>query len=195
VVVDDRGRPMADLAEEVVVWFEPDRPAGEPAPRQEEMITQRKRFLPRVMVVPTGSTVSFPNRDPILHNVFSVSGENRFDLGLMPRGEGGSHTFGEAGVVRVFCNVHHDMVAYVVVVDTAHFGSPTRDGRFRLSDVPDGPGTLSVWHERGQVVHMRVDPAGPPVDLRVEATRPLVPSHLDKTGRPYSRSRRNRYGR
>ena len=176
-----------------MVWFEPDRPAEEVEPEREEMITVRKRFHPRVLVVPTGSTVEFPNRDPILHNVFSVSGENRFDLGLMPRGEGGSHTFGEAGVVRVFCNVHHDMVAYVVVVDTPHFGSPARDGRFRLSGVPDGPGTLHVWHERGQVGKMRVDANGPPVRLQVRATRPLVPPHLNKAGRPYGRSRRSRY--
>lgn len=192
-VVDDRGRAMRGAAAETVVWFEPDRPASALKPEVEEMITVRKRFQPRVLVVPTGSTVGFPNSDPILHNVFSVSGDNRFDLGLLPRGEGGSHTFANSGVVRVFCNVHHDMVAYVVVVDTPHFGSPSDDGRFRLTGVPNGPGTLSVWHERGQVLKMRVDPSGPPVDLRVQATRPLVPPHLNKTGRPYSRSRRTRY--
>lgn len=196
-VVDERGRAIRGAAAETVVWFEPDRPAGEPAvttePEREEMITVRKRFIPRVLVVPTGSTVEFPNRDPILHNVFSISGENRFDLGLVPRGEGGSHTFVEPGVVRVFCNVHHDMVAYVVVVDTPHFGSPAKDGRFRLSGVPEGPGTLHVWHERGQVSKMRVDSSGPPVRLQVRATRPLVPPHLNKAGRPYSRSRRSRY--
>lgn len=192
-VVDSRGRVQSGAAGEAVIWFEPDRPEAEVEGRLEEMVTLRKQFYPRVLVVTRGSTVEFPNRDPILHNVFSVSGENRFDLGLMPRGEGGSHTFDEAGVVRVFCNVHHDMVAYVVVVDTPHHGSPTANGRFRLANVPDGPGTLHVWHERGQVRSMRVDPSGPPVSLRVAATRPLVPPHLNKAGRPYSRSRRSRY--
>lgn len=71
-------------------------------------------------MVPAGSTVRFPNQDSILHNVFSVSRANRFDLGLYRRGEGKSATFRQPGVVRVFCNVHHSMVAYVVVVETPH---------------------------------------------------------------------------
>jgi hypothetical protein len=158
------------------------------------MITRRKRFEPRVLVVPVGSTVRFPNRDPILHNVFSVSGGNAFDLGFVGRGEGGSHEFDEAGIVRVFCNVHHGMVAYVVVMATPFHDTAGADGRFRLSGLPSGAGTLYVWHERGDVTQRRVEAsAGGTVDVAVEATRPLVPPHMNKLGRPYARSRRGRY--
>jgi hypothetical protein len=154
------------------------------------MTTHRKRFDPRVLVVPVGSIVRFPNRDPILHNVFSISGGNAFDLGLIGGGEGGSARFVEAGVVRVFCNVHHRMVGYVVVVDTPFSTAPAPDGAFRLSGLPAGPGELVVWHERGEPLRQRVDPAsGPPPALRLELTRPLVPVHLNKLGRPYDPAR------
>lgn len=193
-VVDRRGRPVEGAAAEAVVWFRPDRPVEPPEPRLFAMVTRQKRFEPRVLVVPQGSTVRFPNLDPILHNVFSVSGGNSFDLGLVPEGRGGEHTFGSAGVVRVFCNVHHSMVAYVVVVDTPFHARPSRSGRFRLEDLPPGPGTLTVWHERGDPVERRLDPArGGETSVTVEATRPLVPPHLNKLGRPYARSRRDRY--
>jgi len=193
-VVDGKGRPVAESAGEAVVWFQPDRRVAPPAAGRFEMVTRRKRFDPRVLVVPVGSTVRFPNQDPILHNVFSVSGGNAFDLGFYARGDGESHRFGEAGVVRVFCNVHHTMVAYVVVMDTPFFTSPTADGSFRLAGLPAGGGTLFAWHERGEVTRRRVDPrSAGEVAVTVEATRPLVPPHLNKLGRPYARSRRGRY--
>lgn len=193
-VVDGRGRALPGEAAEAVVWFEPDRPVAAPQAGEYEMITRRKQFEPRVLVVPVGSTVHFPNRDPILHNVFSVSGRNSFDLGLVPRGEAGSHRFDVAGVVKVFCNVHHSMVAYVAVLDTPFHAVPGRDGRFQLRDLPAGAGTLTAWHPRGEPVSRRVDPArGPDAELAVEASRPLVPPHLNKLGRPYARSRRGRY--
>ncbi len=194
VVADDKGRPLRGAAAEAVVWFVPDR-AVRPAPAVErEMPTRRKQFEPRVLVVPVGSTVRFPNRDPILHNVFSVSGGNAFDLGLVPEGEGGSHRFAAAGVVRVFCNVHHSMVGYVVVLDTPFHAAPAADGGFRLRGLPAGPGTLYAWHERGEVATLRADPAQAAAPaLRIVASRPLVPPHLNKLGRPYARSRRDRY--
>lgn len=193
-VVNDHGRALPGAAAEAVVWFVPDRPAEPPQPGVYEMVTRRKQFEPRVLVVPVGSTVRFPNRDPILHNVFSVSGRNAFDLGLVPKGRAGSHRFDSAGVVKVFCNVHHSMVAYVVVVDTPYHAVPDRDGRFHLRGLPSGAGTLTAWHPRGDPVSRRVDPArGAATALAVEASRPLVPPHLDKRGRPYARSRRGRY--
>jgi plastocyanin len=187
------GRPAAG-ADQAVVWFEPDRPVRRPAAREVEMTTARKRFEPRVLVVPVGSTVRFPNRDPILHNVFSVSGRNAFDLGLLGSGEGGEARFVEAGVVRVFCNVHHRMVGYVVVLDTPFSAVPAADGSFRIAGLPEGPGELVAWHERGEPVRRRVDiAAGTSASLRLELTRPLVPVHMNKFGRPYERSRRDRY--
>lgn len=194
-VVDDRGRRLAGAASESVVWFVPDAGARPPRAGDYEMVTRRKRFEPRVLVVPVGSTVRFPNRDPILHNVFSVSSGNAFDLGLYSQGDGESHRFTSAGVVRVFCNVHHSMVAYVAVMPTAHYATPGADGSFRLRGLPAGPGTLWVWHERGEAESRRIDPARTgDVALSLTASRPLVPPHRNKLGRPYARSRRNRYG-
>jgi plastocyanin len=187
------GRKAVAGAEAAVVWFVPDERRPPPPPASFVMETHRKRFEPRVLVVPAGSSVRFPNRDPILHNVFSVSGGNTFDLGLVPRGEGGTVRFRQAGVVRVFCNVHHRMVGYVVVLDTPFHAAPDAAGRFRLAGLPAGPGQLVVWHERAEPLARRIDPAAGPLALTLELTRPLVPPHMNKLGRPYERSRRDRY--
>ncbi len=88
------------------------------------MVTVRKEFLPRVLAVPAGSKVRFPNQDPILHNVFSVSGENRFDLGLYKQGEAKEAHLLQAGMVNVFCNVHHSMVGYIAVLETPFTRAP-----------------------------------------------------------------------
>jgi plastocyanin len=154
------------------------------------MTTRKKEFLPRVLAVPVGATVQFPNEDPILHNVFSVSGENRFDLGLYRQGKGKSATFRTPGIVRVFCNVHQAMVGFVAVLDTPFSAFPDSAGNFTLS-VPDGPGTLEVWHEQTEPVTVAV-PAGalrPDWVLRPIVTRPRVPQHLNKLGKPYDRGR------
>ncbi|HUO87111.1 MAG TPA: hypothetical protein VM617_06950 [Thermoanaerobaculia bacterium] len=187
------GRKAATGADAAVVWFVPDARRPPPPAGSFVMQTRNKRFEPRVLVVPVGSSVRFPNLDPILHNVFSVSGGNSFDLGLLGKGEGGAMRFGEAGVVRVFCNVHQRMAAYVVVVDTPFYRSPDAAGRFHLGGLPAGPGQLVVWHERAEPVVRRVDPAAGPVSVTLELTRPLVPLHNNKFGRPYERNRRDRY--
>ena len=112
-------RPARSVAsEDVVVFFVPDKPLpaaarSHNAAAKFEMATVGKAYAPRVLAVPKGTEVHFPNRDRILHNVFSVSGKNRFDLDLYGAGESRSHTFDESGLVRVFCNVHrgHDRLS------------------------------------------------------------------------------------
>lgn len=178
-----------------VVWFEPgggDAAAAKPG--RFEIETRDKSFSPRVLAVPRGSTVRFPNRDPILHNVFSVSRGNAFDLGLLGQGPGAETKLEQPGVVRVFCNVHHGMVAYVVVVDTPHFTAPGNDGRFHLRGLPNGQGRLTVWHEQADEVtrEVRVPPPSP-LELALEISRPRVPRHLNKLGKSYGRNRRDRY--
>lgn len=175
-----------------VVWFEPAAGARSPGAETGEIVTRDKDFEPKVLVMPRGSRVSFPNRDPILHNVFSVSPGNAFDLGFLRRGESGEAAFGEPGVARIFCNVHQDMVAYVVVVDTPWYARASDDGTFRLEGVPPGPGRLHVWHERSEEQVLEVHPRDSPVEVRLEITQPRVPPHLNKFGRRYGRSR-NRY--
>ena len=110
--------------------------------------TSEKAFSPHILVVPVGSTVSVPNHDPFNHNVFSLSEDNPFDLGLYGRGETRSVRFAKAGVVRVYCNIHAQMSAFVVVRDTPWFAQPGSDGSFTLDGVPAGRYVLHASHER-----------------------------------------------
>ena len=128
-----------------------------------------KEFVPRVVVVPVGSTLRFPNHDPFDHNVFSVSEGAHFDLGQYGRGEAKAWTFTTRGLVRVFCNVHPRMVAFVQVMPTRLYTQPGADGSFTLEDVAPGRYTLRVWHERSAEVarELVVGPADVS-DLEVE---------------------------
>ena len=182
---------------QAVVYFEPASPPPvRPAEAPFEMVTRRKTFEPRLLVILRGSRVRFPNQDPILHNAFSVSSPNQFDLGLSRQGPGKEKRFDAAGLVRVFCNVHHDMVAYILVLDTPYHVSPDAGGEFVLTGIPRGPGKLTVWHEQADPWTADVElPQKPPGLLmaRVEIVRPLIPAHLNKLGQSYFRSQRDRY--
>src|SRR5436305_7561359 len=144
-----KGPAKESEVRQAVVYYEP---AGGAAPRRSDapfaMSTHQKQFLPRILVVPRGARVRFPNEDPILHNVFSVSPGNSFDLGLYRQGAGKEERFDKAGLVRIFCNVHHSMVAYILVLDTPYYTQPGADGQFVLSGLPKGRGRLTVWHEQ-----------------------------------------------
>lgn len=187
-----RARP-GDLRHSVI-YFTPRGPTAATTPGTYEVFTVKKEFRPRVLAVPVGSTVRFPNEDRILHNVFSVSGRNRFDLGLYRAGETRETTFENPGLVRVYCNVHHSMAAYVVVLTTPHFTSADARGSFRLTGLPAGAGTLTVWHERARSSSQAVEvPLERPLLVSLEVTRSRLPRHLNKFGKPYSRNGRRDY--
>ena len=194
-----KGAARGSDVRQAVVYFEPASPQSfqpiRPAETPLEMVTRRKELVPRVLVVPKGSRVRFPNQDPILHKVFSVSAPNQFDLGLYRQGPGKEKRFEDPGLVRVYCNVHHDMVGYILVLDTPYYASPNAAGEFVLTGLPRGPGKLTVWHEQAEPWTVDVDPAkgAAPVVARVEIVRPLIPSHLNKLGQSYFRSQRDRY--
>ncbi|HEV7505014.1 MAG TPA: hypothetical protein VGS07_08895 [Thermoanaerobaculia bacterium] len=187
----DRGSDVR----QAVVYFEPASPVPvRPAAEPFEMVTKRKELSPRVLVIPRGSRVRFPNQDPILHNVFSVSSPNQFDLGLYRAGPGKEKRFEEPGLVRVYCNVHHDMIAYILVLDTPYSVSPDASGDFVLTGLPRGPGKLTVWHEQGDPWTSKVElPQKTPLQIGVEIVRPLIPAHLNKQGQSYFRAQRDRY--
>lgn len=103
-------------------------------------------FSPRVIAVAAGETVEFPNLDPIYHNVFSPSPVRRFDLGKYPRGQSRSVTFPRPGLVNVFCDIHSNMEAYVLVLPHHAFARPDRDGRYELPALPAGRYVVRVWH-------------------------------------------------
>lgn len=186
----------AEEAAEAVVYFRPAvAPRLKPPAKPLEMRTWRKRFEPRILPVVAGSTVSFPNQDPILHNAFSTSKGNAFDVGLYGSGEEHTVAFPRPGYVRVYCNVHHSMVGHILVLDTPHFTRPGSDGRFRLTDVPAGKGDLVVWHDRATPWQSQVE-AGrqqAPVEVRLELKHKRIPPHMNKFGKPYGRSRDGAY--
>src|SRR5919108_3569268 len=107
-----------------------------------------EHFIPHVLPIRVGTTVAFPNDDPIYHNVFSLSRARTFDLGRYPRGESKSLRFGSIGVVQVFCHIHADMSAYILVLPNRYFVTPDSSGHFTIDGVPPGEYRFVAWHER-----------------------------------------------
>lgn len=133
---------------DVVAWLTPADGARPRAGRRFKIVQQGKRFQPHVLAVPVGSFVDFPNMDPIFHNVFSLFDGKRFDLGLYEAGTTRGVSFTKAGVCYVFCNIHPEMSAVVVAVDSAYYTTSTSTGALTIADVPPGRYRLSLWHER-----------------------------------------------
>jgi plastocyanin len=185
-MLDKDDRPGEDVGQ-AVIWLS--GPPSPPRPAvQAEIGTSNKEFSPHVLVVPVGSTVSFPNHDPFNHNVFSLSEENPFDLGLYGREEVRSVRFERPGLVRVYCNVHAQMSALVLVQDTPWYAQPASDGSFSLGPVPPGNYTLHAWHERAPELARSLEvPADGVAQLEVEldARGFEFKPHLNKHGQPY----------
>jgi plastocyanin len=132
----------------IVVWLEPLTPQ-QPAPHKKvEMAQKGKHFLPHILPIEVGTTVDFPNYDPIFHNAFSNYDGQIFDVGLYPPGTSRSVTFRREGTVRIFCNIHPAMSAVIVVVKSPYFTVSRKTGDFTISNVPSGAYRLHVFHER-----------------------------------------------
>ena len=113
-----------------------------------EVLNQHgSRFEPDLIVIPVGSTVQFPNSDPIFHNVFSLSKAQAFDLGFYPQGQSRTMKFDNAGIVQVYCHIHANMYAAIVVTESPWFDKPKADGSFSFSNVPPGRYRLTAWHK------------------------------------------------
>ncbi len=117
----------------------------EPEPLHARLDQKDETFIPHVVPVTVGSIVDFPNSDDIFHNVFSLSKPRRFDLGRYAEGQSKSVRFDTPGVVRVFCEIHSHMNAYIVVFSHRFYATTDDDGRYRIDDVPDGRHKLIVW--------------------------------------------------
>ena len=183
VILEKNNRPSSDLGD-AVLYLEGVAPAK---PVTVEIAITDKTYAPHVVVVPVGSTVRFPNHDPLDHNVFSLSEPNQFDLGLYGRGEAKSHTFTNPGLVRVYCNVHPRMVAYVQVMANRYYAQPGADGSFTIENVPPGHYRLHVWHERIPAEIVRDVSAGGDSTLQValDARGYHWQPHRNKDGRDY----------
>jgi plastocyanin len=172
------------------------RAVDEPAPaapaKHAVMLQKNKMFTPHIMPVVAGTTIDFPNGDPIFHSAFSTYDGQIFDLGLYAPGTSRSVRFRRPGIVRVFCNIHPSMSAIILVLTTPYFVVTQRDGSFRL-DVPPGSYDLDVFHERAtdQVLRslsrrIQVESAGiriPPIV--VSEAGYLIAPHKNKFGKDY----------
>jgi len=141
----------ADLIPEIknVVVFLKGAPFAGPLPAMHEEIRQeREAFVPRVLPITRGSTVVFPNSDPMFHNVFSLSSAATFDLGRYPMGRSRAETFTKPGLVKVYCHIHSHMSASVLVLDNPYFATPDLEGTFTLPNLPAGSYAIVGWHER-----------------------------------------------
>jgi plastocyanin len=125
-------KPKSDLSDVIVYLEQPEgtRPLAAATHRDYEMSTRNKQFSPRALAVPVGAAVNFPNYDPIYHNLFSVSSPNQFDLGLYKGGQSKKKSFDAPGIIRVFCNVHPQMTATIVIANTPYFTTTDEQGAF-----------------------------------------------------------------
>ena len=148
-----RGRP--NRRQSVVYLETAPQGAFEPRPTSPAVMDQKdETFVPYVLPILVGTTVSFLNSDPIYHNVFSLSKPRRFDLGRYPQGKSRSVRFDRPGIVRVFCEIHSHMSAFILVFSHRYFAPTDADGRYRIDAVPPGSYELVVWTD-GEVRETR----------------------------------------
>ena len=160
-VLDDKGKPVPDA----VVFLESPEAAKATKPLSGmEMAQKDKSFVPDTLVVTRGTAVQFPNRDTVRHHVYSFSPTKRFELKLYIGTPANPVVFDQAGVAVLGCNIHDEMIGWIVVVDTPHHGSTGANGQLRLNDVPEGNYRLRVWHS-----HMAVGAPALDVPQRVGA--------------------------
>src|SRR6266513_5635608 len=180
----------------VVLWLTPaaetaDSHAAE-AMQRARLAQHNKNFEPHVVVVPVGSVVAFPNHDPFFHNVFSLFEGKRFDLGLYEAGSSRDVHFDKPGVSYIFCNIHPEMSAVVIAVQTPYYASSDARGEITIRDVPAGRYTLHIWYEAALAETLNAMTREITVSeenlalgvLRLARTN-VVQSHKNKYGRDY----------
>jgi len=185
-VLEKDGKPAQD-ADEAVVWVE--GPKLRARPTGSTVAMKSKAFVPRVTVVTVGGKVEFPNQDAIFHNVFSVSGENRFDLELYKKPKSAFKVFEQPGVVRIYCNIHPQMSGFVLVRDNPFWARVGADGKFSVPDVPAGTWVVKAWHERSgeSAQSVEVGEAGVvEASFTLDASKFKRAPHKNKFGKDYA---------
>jgi plastocyanin len=177
-----------------VLWLTPvggpSPPPSRPSARGLRLTQQNKRFAPHLLVVPVGSVVEFPNRDPFFHNVFSLFEGKRFDLGLYEAGTSREIRFDKPGISYIFCNIHAEMSAIVIALGTPFYGISNQRGEIVIPNVPVGRYTLRIWDEDAMSEELNAITR----DITVsENTSTLGIFRLAETTLP--RSHKNKYGR
>ncbi len=190
----------------VVAWLDPLEPATRAVaiggPRRVRMVQKHKTFSPHILAIAAGTTVDFPNYDPIFHNAFSNYDGQLFDVGLYAPGRTQSVLFHREGIVRVFCNIHPEMSAVIVVLRSDYFAVSGARGQFQIANVPAGSYRLKLFHERATEQTLaalartvEIPPEGlalPPITVSESGYLPLP--HKNKFGHDYApEARSGRY--
>ncbi|MBI3326247.1 MAG: methylamine utilization protein [Nitrospinae bacterium] len=133
-----------------VIWAEPpgEPPSVPPPPEHAVMAQTAMTFVPHVLPILAGTTVEFPNQDTVYHNVYSLSRRKRFDIGLYQPGESRSMTFREPGLVKIFCNIHDFMGAFILVLPSPYFTVSDAKGEYAIANIPPERYSVKVWHEK-----------------------------------------------
>ena len=189
------GTPVSrDDASGVVVWMEATDGRSHRAVRSRRLMRQQsKRFIPHVLATEVGTEVDFPNEDPFFHNVFSIYNGRRFDLGLYASGETRPVAFNRPGVSFIFCNIHPQMSAVVLALDTPHHTVSDKRGSFSIDGVPEGRYRVEFWHERSTqellatlTREVQIGPAGLDLGIVRVSEEGFVPRpHRNKHGEEY----------
>jgi plastocyanin len=181
----------------VVLWLSPLQPNAfmRQAPHQNtyRLIQKGKQFTPHLLVVPTGSSVEFPNLDPFYHNVFSLFNGKRFDLGLYEAGTSKIVRFDREGASYIFCNIHPEMGAVVLSLSTPYYAMASAQGLVTIHNVPPGSYRLSLWSENGLPASLNaasrtIQVASADMNLgtiEIRATRSPMMQHKNKFGEEY----------
>ena len=182
-VTDADGKPVS--ADVIVYVVGPTEPAD---PKDVPKITQKdRRFEPDLVAVTAGGSVEFPNADSFLHNVFSQSPDRKFDLGSFKKGESKSKDFPKPGVIDVYCNIHPEMAATILVLPNRMHTHVRADGTFSIDRVPPGRWTVFAYTRRAQrpVSAPVVVTAGQDASVNLALVRGAEPEHLNKYGEKY----------
>ncbi|WP_263383150.1 hypothetical protein [Granulicella arctica] len=201
----DRTRHQPSTSRNIVVWLNPVQPQPqplEPRPAQQYTLVQKdKQFTPHVLVVPTGSSVDFPNMDPFFHNVFSLFNGKRFDLGLYEAHTHHTVHFDREGISYIFCNIHPQMGAVILSLSTPYYGTSLADGSILIHDVPPGSYQLTLWAE--DVTRERLAAAARVVEIKpgheqlativLQGSGDMMAQHTNKFGEPYQQPTKDPY--
>jgi plastocyanin len=151
---DSNENPLDYERSHVVVYLEGQKSGNSVTAEMEQ---QNRRFSPDLLVIPAGSSVSFPNFDPIFHNVFSLSKPKSFDLGNYSKGQTRMVTFAKPGIVAVYCHLHPNMTGTIVVTPNQYAARVGVTGQFSLADVPPGKYTVVAWHKTGGTFRQTIE--------------------------------------